>query len=59
MSVAGYDLERGCVVDHEGPGVEHITGVTFLDNHSVNLVTSLIMAYITPHIALRTYRYYV
>lgn len=47
----GMDKKSGCVVECPGPGVKHISGVSLLDNHSVNLVSSIIMGLLTPTLA--------
>jgi len=39
------------VVEHPGKGVRHICGKQILDNHSVNLLSSIIMALTLPRIA--------
>ncbi|KAK9306722.1 hypothetical protein QLX08_002639 [Tetragonisca angustula] len=43
--------EKGRVVEHPGKGVKHICGRQILDNHSVNLLSSVITALILPEIA--------
>ncbi len=51
---AGYDHSRKCIVEKESDSVsvEHISGTALLDNHAVNLVSSFLMALLTPRIAL-------
>ncbi|KOC60172.1 Transmembrane protein 19 [Habropoda laboriosa] len=43
--------EKGIIVEHPGKGVRHISGRQVLDNHSVNLLSSVITALILPEIA--------
>lgn len=43
--------EKGNIVEHPGKGVKHICGKQILDNHSVNLLSSVITALILPEIA--------
>lgn len=48
---AGYDKERGCIVERNRKGVKHISGIRLLDNHSVNLVSSVVLGLFTPKLA--------
>ncbi|XP_043268688.1 transmembrane protein 19 isoform X1 [Venturia canescens] len=43
--------EAGKVVEHPGKGVKHICGRQILDNHSVNLLSSIVIALTLPRIA--------
>ncbi|CAK9799453.1 Transmembrane protein 19 [Anthophora quadrimaculata] len=43
--------EKGIIVEHPGKGVKHISGRQVLDNHSVNLLSSVITALTLPEIA--------
>jgi uncharacterized membrane protein len=43
LQYSGYDRKLKCVVETAGPNVEHICGHSFLDNHQINLLTSVIM----------------
>lgn len=45
---SGYSDELQCVVNIPLPGVKHISGRAILDNHLVNLVSSLLTALIIP-----------
>lgn len=45
--------EDGLVVERPGVGVKHISGYRILDNHSVNLISSILTALIMPFIAYR------
>ncbi len=38
--------------ESDSVSVEHISGTALLDNHAVNLVSSFLMALLTPRIAL-------
>ncbi|XP_054287384.1 transmembrane protein 19-like [Macrosteles quadrilineatus] len=51
VQFSGLDKSRGCVVECPGPGVKHISGFGLLDNHSVNLVSSIISGLVTPMLA--------
>ena len=35
---SGLDESSGAIVDQPGPGVQHVSGYPFLDNHAINLV---------------------
>ena len=48
----GQDVSTGQIVDHEGVGIKHVTGVGILDNHSVNLLSSLLTAVFVPCFAV-------
>lgn len=47
---AGID-EKGVIVERPGKGVRHISGRQILDNHSVNLLSSIGIALTLPRIA--------
>ena len=49
---SGWDEDQKCVVEHKGPNVKHISGIEFLDNHTVNLLSSLGAALITPFVGM-------
>ena len=38
MQFSGLDESTGAIVDQPGPGVKHVSGYPFLDNHAINLV---------------------
>lgn len=48
---AGLHQKTGVILEHPGKDVIHISGRDILDNHSVNLITNILMAIITPNIA--------
>jgi hypothetical protein len=47
----GVEEKTGCIVERPGRGVKHICGTPILDNHSVNLISSIIMGLMTPWLA--------
>ncbi|GLH08756.1 Uncharacterized protein GBIM_13935 [Gryllus bimaculatus] len=51
LQYSGLNERTGCVVEKAGRGVRHISGIQLLDNHSVNLVSSLLMGLLTPKFA--------
>ena len=48
LQYSGLDTQRNCVVNGPGPGVRHISGRDILDNHAVNLLSSLLTAMLIP-----------
>ena len=46
------DEDKNCVVEFKGPNVKHISGSPISDNHTVNLLSSLMTALVTPFIAV-------
>jgi len=52
VQFSGKDKKTGKVVEVAKEGVSKISGRMILDNHSVNLVSSIITALVTPKIAL-------
>jgi hypothetical protein len=48
---SGYNRNTGVIVEQPGKDVMHISGRRILDNHSVNLISSVIMGILTPKIA--------
>ncbi|XP_053212810.1 transmembrane protein 19-like [Panonychus citri] len=52
LQYSGFDRRTGKIVEVPGENVEWVSGIRFLDNHSVNLFSSLIMALLTPRISL-------
>lgn len=41
------------IVEHPGPGVKHISGNRILDNHSVNLISTILTGIVMPFIAFK------
>ncbi|ESO82468.1 hypothetical protein LOTGIDRAFT_134535, partial [Lottia gigantea] len=52
---SGRSRKLKMVVEKAGGNVDHITGWSILDNHSVNLLSSLFTSIISPYIAIYTY----
>lgn len=50
VQFSGLDTS-GRVVEKPGPHVRHISGYQLFDNHSVNLISSILTALIMPFIA--------
>ncbi|XP_072751914.1 transmembrane protein 19 isoform X2 [Anoplolepis gracilipes] len=50
LQYSGID-EKGFIVERPGKGVKHICGKQLLDNHSVNLLSSIGIALLLPRIA--------
>ncbi|CAC5411299.1 Transmembrane protein 19 [Mytilus coruscus] len=48
---SGYNRVTHKIVETEGKDVEHICGCALLDNHSVNLLSSLFCGLLTPKVA--------
>uniref|UniRef100_A0A182W978 Transmembrane protein 19 n=1 Tax=Anopheles minimus TaxID=112268 RepID=A0A182W978_9DIPT len=44
--------ERGMIVERPGKNVRHISGVRILDNHSVNLISTIVIGIVMPSIAM-------
>lgn len=51
IQFSGLDSD-GAVVETPGEGVKPISGFSLLDNHGVNLISSIVVACITPKIAM-------
>jgi len=52
LQYSGLDTKTGKVVEVAREGVVRISGKMILDNHSVNLVSSILTALIIPKMAL-------
>lgn len=50
LQYSGLDA-HGRVVERPAPGIKHISGYRLLDNHSVNLLSSILTGLIMPFIA--------
>jgi uncharacterized membrane protein len=51
LQYSGFNRKTGVIVEQPGKDVVHISGRRILDNHSVNLISSVIMGILTPKIA--------
>ncbi|XP_055693631.1 transmembrane protein 19 [Lutzomyia longipalpis] len=51
LQFSGQD-EKGHIVEHPGKNVRHISGIRILDNHSVNLISSIVTGLIMPTFAI-------
>lgn len=49
VQFSGYEKSTGKIVSKSRPGVVWISGSEILDNHSVNLMSTLITALVTPY----------
>ena len=52
LQFSGRDRRTGKIVEVCGEGIEPISGSMVLDNHSVNLLSSIITGLALPHVAL-------
>ena len=52
LQFSGKDVKTGKIVEVAREGVVPISGKMVLDNHSVNLVSSILTALILPKVAL-------
>lgn len=50
LQYSGLDTS-GRIVERPGPDVKHISGLRLLDNHSVNLISSILTGLIMPFVA--------
>lgn len=50
LQFSGFSTTLGRIVNSPGPGVTHVSGRDILDNHTVNLISSLITALLIPFI---------
>lgn len=50
LQYSGLDA-NGHIVEHPGSNVKHISGSRILDNHSVNLISSILTGLIMPFVA--------
>uniref|UniRef100_A0A1B6DT90 Transmembrane protein 19 n=1 Tax=Clastoptera arizonana TaxID=38151 RepID=A0A1B6DT90_9HEMI len=51
VQYSGLDKRTGIIVEYPGKDVKHISGYRILDNHSVNLLSSIIIGVTIPHFA--------
>jgi len=52
LQYSGISKRTGCIVEAPGEDVIHISGYPLLNNHGVNLLSSLILCLLTPQFAL-------
>jgi len=52
LQFSGLRMKTGCIVESPDEGVTHISGYPLLNNHGVNLLSSVILCIITPQIAV-------
>lgn len=58
LQYSGLQITTGKVVEHSGHGIQYISGRALLDNHSVNLLSNLITALVSPSVAIRLWTYF-
>ena len=51
LQYSGIDEKTGVVVERSGKGIRHLSGIRFLDNHCVNLISSITIGLLTPRFA--------
>nr|CAD7202568.1 unnamed protein product [Timema douglasi] len=51
LQYSGVNEKTGCIVGCPGRGVRHISGAPVLDNHSVNLISSIATGLLLPRLA--------
>lgn len=55
LQYSGLETRSGKVVEQPGIGVRHISGWPVLNNHSVNLIMSIINSIVVPTVIVRLY----
>lgn len=58
LQYSGINVRTGKIVEKAGPGVKHISGISLLDNHSVNLVSSILTALLIPRLTMPLWTYF-
>ena len=59
VQYSGLSHKLGKIVHRPGVGVQHVSGAELLDNHTVNLVSSLVTALVAPAAVWLTHWYVV
>lgn len=55
LQFTGYDAASGKIVSRPGPGVERISGLPWLSNNAVNLLSASVTSALTALVALRMF----
>lgn len=55
LQYSGIDSYSGKIVEKPGPGVKHISGISVLDNHSVNMIMSIASSVVVPSVTAKLY----
>lgn len=53
---SGYNIDTECIVETPGPNVKHISGKFILNNHQVNVFSTLITLWAVPVVSCSYYR---
>ena len=53
LQFSGEDVKTGRIVEVAGQGIVPIAGKMVLDNHSVNVISSILTALLLPKVAVR------
>lgn len=56
LQYSGLDTTSGKIVERPGKNVQHISGARILDNHSVNLISSIISGLLMPSITMQFWK---
>ncbi|KFM69050.1 Transmembrane protein 19, partial [Stegodyphus mimosarum] len=58
LQYSGLDMRTGKIVENPAIGVKHISGRPLLNNHSVNMIMSIINSIVVPTITARLYLFF-